>query len=59
MSSSQMLLLSFVMNAVVGALGLLVARQEHRRGSRWWVVPGVFGALVLVLCFLRLFWVVV
>jgi hypothetical protein len=58
-SSSQVLLLSFVINAVVGALGILVAVQEHRRNSRWWVVPGIFGGLVLVLCLLRLVWVIV
>jgi hypothetical protein len=59
MSSGQVLVLSFVLNAVVGALGILVAVHEHRRGSRWWIVPGVFGGLVLILCLLRLFWAVV
>jgi hypothetical protein len=59
MSSSQVLVLSFVMNAVVGALGILVAMHEHRKGLGWWVVPTLFGGLVLVLCLLRLFWAVV
>lgn len=58
MSASQLLLLSSVTCAVVGLFGLLVAVHEHRRGSGWWVVPGVFGGLVLTLCLLRLVWLV-
>jgi len=27
---------------------MVVAARERRRGSRWWLVPGVFGVLLLV-----------
>ena len=45
---------SFV-NAVIGLFGLLVAERERRKGSPWWdwVVPGVFGALVVVFGLLK------
>jgi hypothetical protein len=55
-SSGQVLVLSFVTSAVVGVFALLVAVHEYRRGSGWWVVPGIFGTLVLVLCLLKLIW---
>ena len=42
-------------NAVIGVFGLLVAERELRRGSAWWdwVVPGVFGVLVIVFGLVR------
>ena len=40
---------------MIGAFGLLVAEREHRRGSAWWdwLVPGVFGVLVIVAVLLK------
>jgi hypothetical protein len=51
--------LSSLISAVIGVFGILVAQREHRRGSRWWawVVPGTFGALLIVLGLVRLVWV--
>jgi integral membrane sensor domain MASE1 len=48
-----------LVNAVIGFFGLLVAERERRRGSAWWdwVVPGVFGALLIVVVVLRSLWV--
>ena len=54
MSTVQVLLLSSVVGAVVGAFGILVAVRERRRGSGWWVVPGFFGVLLVVLSIVRL-----
>ena len=44
-----------LVNAVIGIFGLLVAERERRKGSPWWdwVVPGVFGALVIVFGLLK------
>lgn len=44
-----------LVNAVIGIFGLLVAERERRKGSPWWdwVVPGVFGALVVVFGLLK------
>jgi uncharacterized membrane protein len=42
--------------AAIGVFGLLVAQRERRRGSAWWawVLPGIFGVLLLVVGLLRL-----
>jgi uncharacterized membrane protein HdeD (DUF308 family) len=55
-STVQVLTLSSLTGAVVGALGILFAVRERRRGSGWWVwlVPGVFGALLCVLSLVQL-----
>ena len=54
MSAVQVLVLSSLMGAVVGIFGILVAVRERRKGSRWWVLPGAFGALLIVLSLVRL-----
>ena len=50
--------LSSAISAVIGVFGLLVAARERRRGSAWWawVVPGTFGALLIIVGLLRLIW---
>ncbi len=51
--------LSSVISGVIGVFGLLVAERERSRGSAWWawVLPGVFGMLLLVVGLVRLIWV--
>jgi uncharacterized membrane protein HdeD (DUF308 family) len=57
-STVQVLALSSLTGAVVGALGILVAIRERRSssGSGWWLwmVPGVFGVLLCVLSIVHL-----
>jgi hypothetical protein len=45
-----------VVGLAIGAFGLLVAAREWRNRSAWWawVVPGVFGAVLLVMSVLKL-----
>jgi hypothetical protein len=52
-------MLSALISAVIGVLGLLVAEREYRKGSAWWawVVPGAVGVLLLVTGLVRLVWV--
>ena len=49
------LLFSAVVGLAIGAFGLLVAAREWRNRSAWWawVVPGVFGAVLLVMSVLK------
>lgn len=54
MSTVQVLLLSSLTGAVVGAFGILVAVRERKSGSGWWLVPGTFGVLLIVLSLVRL-----
>jgi hypothetical protein len=54
MSTIQVLVLSSATGSVVGIFGILVAARERRRGSGWWVLPGIFGALLIVLSLVRL-----
>ena len=56
MSTVQVLTLSSLTGAVVGALCILVAVRERKRGSGWglWVIPGAFGALLCVISIVRL-----
>ncbi len=42
---TSLLVLWSVASAAVGILAMVVAVREHRRGSRWWLLPGVFGVL--------------
>jgi hypothetical protein len=55
-----MVILSSVISAVIGVFGLLVAERERSKGSRWWawVLPGVFGVLLIVIGLVRLVWVI-
>jgi hypothetical protein len=50
----QVLVLSSLTGTVVGIFGILVAAQERRRSSRWWLLPGAFGVLLIVLSLVRL-----
>ena len=59
MNLTLVVVLSSVISAVIGVFGLLVAERERSRGSAWWawVLPGVFGVLLLVIGLVRLVWV--
>jgi hypothetical protein len=59
-SLSLVVVLSSAVAAVIGVFGLLVAEREHSRGSAWWawVLPGVFGLLLIVIGLVRLVWVI-
>ena len=48
--STDLVVLSSVISAVIGVFGLLVAERERRKGSAWgaWVLPQTFGVLPLV-----------
>jgi len=50
----QVLVLSSLTGTVVGIFGILVAVRERRRSSRWWLLPGAFGVLLIVLSLVRL-----
>jgi uncharacterized membrane protein HdeD (DUF308 family) len=50
----RVLVLSSFTGAVVGIFGILVAVRERRRSSRWWLLPGAFGVLLIVLSLVRL-----
>ena len=53
-SAVQVLLLSSLTGVVVGVFGILVAVRERRRSSGWWMLPGAFGVLLIVLSLVRL-----
>jgi uncharacterized membrane protein HdeD (DUF308 family) len=50
----QVLVLSSLTGTVVGIFGILVTVRERRRSSRWWLLPGAFGVLLIVLSLVRL-----
>jgi hypothetical protein len=54
MNTVQVLVLSSLTGAVVSIFGILVAVRERRRSSRWWLLPGAFGVLLIVLSLMRL-----
>ncbi len=54
MNTVQVLVLPSLTGTVVGIFGILVAVQERRRSSRWWLLPGAFGVLLIVLSLVRL-----
>ena len=56
MTSSLLLLLWSALSAVVGVLAILIAVRERRRGSSWWMLPGIFGLLLVANSILRLMW---
>ena len=43
---------------IIGVFSVLIAARERRRGSAaWaWIVPGIGGTVLLVLCLLRAWW---
>lgn len=51
-----LLLLWSVVSAAVGILAVLVAVRERKRGSGWWMLPGIFGLLLLANSILRVVW---
>lgn len=53
---TSLLLLWSAMSAAIGVLAILVAVRERRRGSSWWMMPGIFGVLLVVNSILRLVW---
>ncbi len=53
-----LLLLWSAVSASVGVLAILVAVRERRRGSGWWLLPGMFGVLLVANSILRLVWAV-
>ena len=54
MNAVQVVMLTSLTGAVVGIFGLLVAVRERRRNSGWWLLPGAFGVLLIVLSLMRL-----
>ena len=54
MNTVQVLVLSSLTGTVVGIFGILVTVRERRRSSRWWLLPGAFGVLLIVLSLVRL-----
>ncbi len=53
---TSLLMLWSVASAALGVLAIVVAVRERRRGSRWWLLPGVCGVLLLANSILRLVW---
>jgi uncharacterized membrane protein HdeD (DUF308 family) len=54
--TTLLLLLWSVLSTVVGVLAILVALRERKRGSSWWMLPGIFGLLLVANSILRLVW---
>ncbi len=54
--SEAVLLLYSLACALVAAVSINVALVEHRRGSAFWMLPGAFGVLLVILCLVRV-WV--
>lgn len=59
-ATSYVLLFSSIVCAAIGATSIAVASRERGRGSAtWaWLLPGVAGVLLLVVCLVRLIVVV-
>ena len=53
---TSLLVLWSVASAAVGVLAIVVAVRERRRGSRWWLLPGICGVLLIASSVLRLVW---
>ena len=47
------LLFSSVFCALVATLSLNIALEERRQGSALWLIPGAFGALLVIVCLVR------
>ena len=54
--TSLLLLLWPALSAIVGVLAILVAVRERTRGLSWWMLPGIFGLLLVANSILRLVW---
>ena len=54
--TNLLLLLWSALSAIVGVIAILVAVRERRRGSSWWMLPGIFGLLLVANSVLRLVW---
>ena len=54
MNALQIVRLTSLTGAVVGIFGILVAVRERSRNSGWWLLPGAFGVLLIVLSLMRL-----
>ena len=54
--AAYLALFSSLLCTVIGAMSLAVATRERKRGSAvWaWLLPGVFGVLLVIGCALRL-----
>ena len=51
--SDVFLLFTSVLCALVATLSISVALTERRRGSAFWLLPGVFGVLLVIACLVR------
>lgn len=47
------LLFSSLLCALVATVSIHVALRERRRGSAAWLLPGVFGVLLVIVCLVR------
>ena len=47
------LLLSSIVCALVATVSINIALEERRLGSALWLVPGAFGALLVIVCLVR------
>ena len=54
--TTSLLLLWSAVSATVGVLAIMVAVRERRRGSGWWMLPGIFGVLLVANSIFRLVW---
>ena len=54
--TNLLLLLWSALSAIVGVIAILVAVRERRRGASWWMLPGIFGLLLVANSVLRLVW---
>jgi hypothetical protein len=55
-SSDAVLLFYSLACSLVAAVSINVALVEYRRGSSFWLLPGAFGVLLVILCLVRV-WV--
>lgn len=47
------LMFSSLLCALVATVSINVALEERRRGSAIWLLPGVFGVLLVIVCLVR------
>jgi inner membrane protein involved in colicin E2 resistance len=51
--SDAVLLFSSLACALIATVSLSIALKERRRGSAFWLLPGVFGVLLVIVCLVR------